>query len=654
MSTRHQIVQAMLLITLIAMIVVTPVAVYEIGPAAAIVAVVVAAFCLIVNRLFLPSHTSSEAARRDQRLTAKILERSERQFRGAFESAPIGMALVSTSRQFLRVNHSLAKMLGRDAESLLETSFLSLVVPEDGDSVEAGLANLFDGTAQPFHSETRVYRKNQAVRWMRLGVSLVREFSDEPSYFIFQFEDITERKTAEDRLLRNALYDPLTDLPNRFLFLDRLRVAVSRVKRDPGSRLTVLHVDFDRFKLINDRFGQQMGDTMLAQAAIRFKKILRSTNTVARLGADEFAIFTEESSFEEILALVASIRQELSRPYDLDGELIYATVSVGIAVASADYESPEFLLRDASTALKQAKRAGRDRYEIFVEEMHSRSIEFLQMESDLRHALERGELKLFYQPIVTLETGILAGFESLIRWEHPIRGLVSPVEFIPIAEDTGMIIPIGEWILRESCRQMRAWQEISDRPANMWVSVNVSSKQFVDFDLVSLVAETLQQTGLAPRCLKLEITESTMVENVDYVASVMTRLNELGVKLSIDDFGTGFSSLSILHRFPLDSLKIDRSFVAQIKEADTPIEIVKTIVNLAQSLDLEIIAEGVETIEQLSQLRQLGCQFGQGYCFATPLAAETVGELLGISPSSSAFYYLLPTRSELPDIVNYA
>lgn len=386
MSTRHQIVKAMLLITVIALIVVTPVAVYKIGLIAAVAAVAAASLCLLVNGLFLPSLTSSESDRRDERLTAKILERSEKQFRGAFESAPTGMALVSTSRQFLKVNHSLAKMLGRNAESLLETSFLSLVVPEDADSVESGLTNLFDGAAQPFHSETRVYRKNQAVRWMRLSVSLVREISDEPSYFIFQFEDITERKTTEDRLLHNSLYDPLTDLPNRFLFLDRLRVAVNRVRRDPGSRLTVLHVDFDRFKLINDRFGQQMGDTMLAQASIRFKKLLRSTNTVARLGADEFAIFAEESSFEEILAMVASIRQELSRPYDLDGELIYATVSVGIAVASSEHESPEFLLRDASTALKQAKRGGRDRYEIFVEEMHSRSIEFLQMENDLRHA----------------------------------------------------------------------------------------------------------------------------------------------------------------------------------------------------------------------------------------------------------------------------
>ena len=476
------------------------------------------------------------------------------------------------------------------------------------------------------------------------------EVSDEPSYFVFQFEDITERKNTEERLLKNALYDALTDLPNRFLFLDRLQVAVNKLKRHTDMKLTVLHIDFDRFKLINDRFGQQKGNGMLIEASRRLRKILRATNTVARLGADQFAVFVEDSSFEEILSIVGRIRQELSRPFEIENELIYATVSVGVVVCTPAYESPEFLLRDANTALKHAKRSGRDRYEIFVDEMHSSSIEFLQMETDLRQALERGEFKIFYQPIVTLETGLLAGFESLIRWEHPVRGLVSPIEFISIAENTGIIIPLGEWILRESCRQLRSWQRVSDRSADLWVSVNVSSKQFVNFDLVQMVADALQETGLDPRCLKLEITESTMVENIDYVASVMEKLKALGVKLSIDDFGTGFSSLSILHRFPLDSLKIDRSFVAQIKEVDRPVEIVRTIVNLAESLGLEIIAEGVETIEQLTQLRQLGCQFGQGYCFATPLSAETVEELLGLTPSSSAFYYLLPAGDPMPAI----
>ena len=656
MSTRQQIVQTILLISVIALIVVTPVAVYEIGLMAAVVAGLLAIAAFVINRFFLPipEGKPGDAPRIDSNLTTQILQKSEKQFRDAFEYAAMGMALVSPSRQFLKVNPSLAKMLGTNSENILDTYFLSLVVPEDADAVEASLVQLLDGAAQSFHSETRVYRKNRSVRWVRLSVTLVREVSDEPVYFVFQFEDITERKVTEDRLLHNALYDALTDLPNRFLFLDRLRVAVNRIRRDPNGRLTVLQVDFDRFKLINDRFGQQTGDNMLTQASLRLRNILRATNTVARIGADEFAIFVEDSGFEEILSIVGRIRQELSRPFDLDGELIYSTVSVGIAVGSADYESPEFLLRDANTALKQAKRSGRDRYEIFVDEMHSSSIEFLQMETDLRHALERGELKLFYQPIVTLETGILAGFESLVRWDHPVRGFVSPVEFIPIAENTGMIIPIGEWILRESCRQLRSWQQISDRSADLWVSVNVSSKQFVDFDLVSLVTDSLEETGLEPRCLKLEITESTMVENIDYVASVMEQLKQIGVKLSIDDFGTGFSSLSILNRFPLTSLKIDRAFVAQIKDVETPVEIVKTIVNLAHSLNLEIIAEGVETIEQLSQLRQLGCHFGQGYCFATPLEAETVGELLGDSPTSSAFYYLLPTHSQVPEPVHYA
>ncbi len=663
MRTINRLWQKLPLITGIALIIFAPFAAYRFDMGAAALAGATAALCFVIHRFFFsPDATSGELFVQpdphfferpygppEQDRTMQILQKSEKEFRNAFEFAPIGMALVSPLNEFLRVNRSLAEIFGRTVENILDAGLLSLVVPEDADSVKLSLANLLDGVVQSFQSDTRFFRKNGDTVWLRLSASLIAGQPGEPPHFILQFEDITERKNTEDRLLHNALYDVLTDLPNRFLFLDRLQVAVNQVRRNPNTRLTVLQVDFDRFKLINDRFGQQIADRMLVQASQRLRKILRATNTVARLGADEFAIFVEDGSFEEILSIVGRIRQELSRPFDLEGEIIYATVSVGIAIGSPTYESPEFLLRDANTALKRAKRSGRDRYEIFVDEMHSQSIEFLQMETDLRHALERGEFKLFYQPIVTLETGIMAGFESLVRWDHPTRGFVSPVEFIPIAEDTGMIIPLGEWILRESCRQLHSWQMISDRSADLWVSVNVSSKQFVDFDLVSMVAGALEETGLDPRCLKLEITESTMVENIEYVASVMEELKRTGVKLSIDDFGTGFSSLSILHRFPLDSLKIDRSFVAQIKDAETPVEIVKTIVNLAQSLNLEIIAEGVETIEQLSQLRQLGCQFGQGYCFATPLEAETVEELLGLSPSSSAFYYLLPTAARITE-----
>lgn len=659
MRTRHWLSQKLALIIGFALIITAPFAAYRYDLAAAVLFGATAVLCFAVHRFFLSSDKSSEGqvaapanifteSQHEQfepGATMQILQKSEKEFRNAFEFAAIGMALVSPVNEFLRVNRSVSEIFGRTAENLLNTGLLSLVVAEDADSVKLSLANLLNGVVQSFQSDTRFLRKNGETVWLRLSASLITGQPGEVPHFILQFEDITDRKNTEDRLLHNALYDVLTDLPNRFLFIDRLQVAVNRVRRDPTTRLTVLHVDFDRFKLINDRFGQQLADRMLVQASQRLRKILRATNTVARLGADEFAIFVEDGSFEEILSIVGRIRQELSRPFDLEGQVMYATVSIGVAIGSATYESPEFLLRDANTALKQAKRSGRDRYEIFVDEMHSRSIDFLQMETDLRYALERGEFRLFYQPIVTLESGILAGFESLVRWDHPTRGFISPAEFIPIAEDTGLIIPIGEWILRESCRQLRSWQTISNRSADLWVSVNVSSKQFVQFDLVALVASALEETGLEPRCLKLEITESTMVENIEYVASVMKELKLTGVKLSIDDFGTGFSSLSILHRFPLDSLKIDRSFVSQIKDAETPVEIVKTIVTLANSLDLEIIAEGVETIEQLSQLRQLGCKYGQGFCFATPLAADTVGELLGLSPASSAFYYLLPASS---------
>jgi len=596
MWTKQQLWQTLLLIAGIALVLFSAAAVFKFGFATFAVSVPIAVVGFVIYKMFMGTlnisrEQAAQASRHVEELShyiseqeriTKILQKSEKQFRNSFEYAAIGMALVSPLCELLRVNRSLAKILGCKMEDLLDTSLLSLVVPDDLDPVKVNLARLLDGVVQSSYSETRVFRKDREIRWLMWSASLVREASNEPSHYILQFEDITDRKKAENRLLHNAMYDALTDLPNRFLFLDRLQVAFNRALRQANNQITVLHIDFDRFKLVNDRFGQRVGDKMLVEAANRLRKSTRASNTVARLGADEFAVLIEEGSFEQALAIVEHIRLELSRPFDIDGELIYLTVSIGVAVASQSYESPEFLLRDADTALNNAKRLGRDRYEIFAEEMHIDSIQFLQMETDLRHALERNEFKMYYQPIVELESGNLAGFESLIRWEHPDRGLVSPAEFIPIAEDTGLIIPIGEWILRESCRQLREWQKLSDRSADLWVSVNVSSKQFVKFDLVTLVADTLEETGLSPRCLKLEITESTMVENIDYVATLMEQLKLTGVKLSIDDFGTGFSSLSILHRFPLDILKIDRSFVAQIKDAEVSVEVVKTIVARAQ------------------------------------------------------------------------
>jgi EAL domain-containing protein (putative c-di-GMP-specific phosphodiesterase class I) len=311
--------------------------------------------------------------------------------------------------------------------------------------------------------------------------------------------------------------------------------------------------------------------------------------------------------------------------------MIFVSASIGVAPWSRDCERPEFMLRDADTALYQAKRRGRDRFELFTVEMHERAMQALQIENDLHQALDRREFRLHYQPIVDLKSGVLSGFESLIRWEHPSRGLVSPADFIPIAEESGLILSIGEWVLRESCRQLSSWIEDSGALEHLWISVNVSSKQFVQDNFVGIVRGALTESGIAPDSLKLEITESAMVENIEMVVSVMEELKTLGVRLSIDDFGTGYSSLSYLHRLPLSSLKIDRSFVDQMSNGSENEEIIKTIVALAQSLNLEIIAEGVETSDQLEQLRGLSCQLGQGYLFARPLDVASVGKILETS-----------------------
>ncbi|MDQ2746534.1 MAG: bifunctional diguanylate cyclase/phosphodiesterase, partial [Acidobacteriota bacterium] len=387
--------------------------------------------------------------------------------------------------------------------------------------------------------------------------------------------------------------------------------------------------DFDRFKLVNDSYGHQAGDELLLEIADRLKTILRSSDTVARVGGDEFTLLVEEiSGIEEAKQVAERIRQEMAKPFKLNGQDFFASVSIGIAGWSREYEKPEVLMRDADTALYQAKRLGRNRSEIFDEKMRETALRFLQIETDLRFALEREEFYLVYQPIVELtDERKLAGFEALIRWNHPKIGLIPPMEFIPIAEETGSIYAIGEWVLQTACRQLCDWQKMNPQMKDIWMSVNVSTKQFMEPQLFSLVSDTLDETGLAPHCLKLEVTETAMVENIDFAVEAMHNLKSLGLKLAIDDFGTGYSSLNYLHRLPLTSLKIDRSFVTQMENGKETQEIIKTILALAKSLNLETIAEGVETVSQISALTGLACELGQGYYFAKPLVVSDVEKL---------------------------
>jgi diguanylate cyclase (GGDEF)-like protein/PAS domain S-box-containing protein len=446
--------------------------------------------------------------------------------------------------------------------------------------------------------------------------------------------DITQRKHAEDQLERQAYYDPLTELPNRALFRNRLQHLFHRA-RDRARRSSavglfgLLYLDLDRFKAVNDGLGHQAGDELLIGIARRLEKCLRPGDTLARIGGDEFTVLLEDISSEEDATRVAErIHQELSEPMAVDGQEVFTTVSLGIALSSSGYGRPEDMLRDADIAMYRAKANGRARHQVFDGEMHKRAASILRLETDLRRALDRRQLIPYYQPIVDLETRALVGFEALARWNHPTRGLVLPDEFIPIAEETGLVGAIGEWMLTEACRQMKTWQERYPRTPPLSISVNASTRQLAHASLVDQVRRILTETRLPPTSLTLEITESALMENREIGASVIRGLRELGVRFNIDDFGTGYSSLAYLHEFPIDTLKVDKSFVRRMGEAPEHAKIVKAIISLAENLGMMVIAEGVETNAQADALRELHCMGAQGYLFSPPVAAAEAEALI--------------------------
>jgi diguanylate cyclase (GGDEF)-like protein/PAS domain S-box-containing protein len=550
-------------------------------------------------------------------------------FRSAFDYAAIGMALVSTEGRWLQVNRSLCQILGYTEEELLLTDFLSVTHPDDLPTALSNIGQLLKGKVAASQMEKRYIHKSGHEVWVHWSVSLVRDQYSKSVHLIFQIQDITDRKLAEQQLHHDAFHDALTGLPNRALFMDHLKLAIARSRRNATTKFAVLYLDLDRFKVINDSLGHTIGDQLLVGIADRLKKNLRPGDTVARLGGDEFTVLIEDIADEtESIQVAERIQKELSVPFTLSGREVFTTVSMGIAPSATGYERAEDILRDADTAMYRAKSAGKARYEIFDKAMHARAINLLQMETDMRRALEREEFVLHYQPIVALENFSLRGFEALVRWQHPERGFISPMDFIPVAEETGMIVPLGEWVMREACRQMNQWQKCFPLEHPLFITVNLSSKQFSQNALISTFAMILQETGVKPQSVKLEITESVVMENIETATDMLRQLRGLGVKLAIDDFGTGYSSLSYLHRFPIDTLKIDRSFVTRMSENNENVEIVRTIVVLAQNLGMDVVAEGVETNEQLVLLQKLGCENGQGYFFSKPVNADGAEKII--------------------------
>jgi diguanylate cyclase (GGDEF)-like protein len=428
---------------------------------------------------------------------------------------------------------------------------------------------------------------------------------------------------SKDHFRHAAFHDELTDLPNRALLTEHIKLAIERPRSRDEQFFALLFLDLDRFKNINDSLGHIAGDQLLVATARCLEDCMRPMDTVARLGGDEFAILLDGLDHVDDAILVAErIQQSLTRPFTLNGHEVFVTTSIGITFSNGGYQDPENVLRDADTAMYRAKESGKARYEVFNSTMHSRAVALLKLENDLRRAIERNEFKVYYQPIIDLTTDQVSGFEALVRWYHPDRGLVPPDEFIGIAEETGLIVEVGSMVLREACRQLREWQASAELKS-LTVAVNLSAKQFAQQDLVKQVKEILRETGLEPRYLKLEITETVVMENAEVARNMLSQLCALGVQLSIDDFGTGYSSLSYLHRFPVTALKIDRSFIGRMGAHGENCEVVKTINTLARNLGMSVVAEGIETEDQLLQLKAMGCDYGQGYHFSRPLTAET-------------------------------
>jgi diguanylate cyclase (GGDEF)-like protein len=445
--------------------------------------------------------------------------------------------------------------------------------------------------------------------------------------------EVAQRLLAEERLRHDAAHDALTSLPNRTSFIGQVQAALDFTRSRPELMAAVLLLDIDRFKYVNDSLGHTVGDRLLVDLAKRLQACLRPGDALARVGGDEFAVLLcDVESPEAATGVAERLLRETKGPFVLGAEDVFSPISIGIALSAPTYSRAEDLLRDADTAMHRAKSEGRARFVRFDEGMRTRVVTLLQLETDLRRALEREEFRVHYQPIVSLESGRVHGFEALVRWQHPVRGVVQPMEFMPLAEETGLVVWIDRIVLGEASRRARAWQDRFPREAPFFMSVNFSGKQLSQPRLVEHVAHALQDAGLAVGCLKIEITESVVMENAEAAFEVLGRLGDLGVRLSIDDFGTGYSSLSYLDRFPFHTVKIDQSFIRGKGLRDKEAGIVRTIVELARNLGMDVIAEGVETGEQLARLRDVSCGFAQGYLFSKPLDAEQVERLIESNP----------------------
>ncbi len=563
------------------------------------------------------------------------LRESEERFRSAFDYAPIGIGLLTSSGDWLKVNHALTEILGYSESDFLAMDFQSVTLPEDLGLTLVKVHELLTGKIANCQMEQRYIHKTGRTVWTSCSVSTASDVQSKQPNLIFQIQDISGKKSAEEKLQYEATHDALTGLPNRPFFMSRLDNALEKTNEIKGYKVSLLFIDLDRFKYVNDSLGHLVGDLLLRGIAERLRECMRPSDIVARLGGDEFTILVEGNYDDsEVTRIAERIQQKFGIPFDLDGHEVYSSASIGILHASDKHVSSEDMMRDADTAMYQAKRAGKARHAVFDEDMHRAAREILQLETDLRRAVERNELTVYYQPIYSLSTGKIDGFESLARWNHPILGAVSPSKFIPLAEEIGLIDKLCEQILRRACREIGSLHDRRSREHQFSISINLSCRQFAQNALVQTICGILDETNFSPSNLNVEITESVFFEHADRAVEMLNTLREMGIDIHIDDFGTGYSNLSYLMKLPISTLKIDRSFISMVDKDGSNDEIVKAIVNLARNLSLKVIAEGIETEVQLEKLKSLNCEGGQGYFLAAPMNFTELQDFLRAEPSN--------------------
>jgi diguanylate cyclase (GGDEF)-like protein/PAS domain S-box-containing protein len=572
--------------------------------------------------------------RRERELAATI-KQSEERYALAARAANDGLWDWDLAAGTIYYSTRWREMLGFADDAIGNTpeEWLDRVHPEDKPALLAALGQPSRGSLGPFENEHRILSADGAYQWVLCRGLGVSPDGGPVNRLVGSLSDIMARRSLEEQLLQQALYDSLTGLPNRALFLDRLSQSIAQTRRSRGHNYAVLWLDLDGFKVVNDSLGHLVGDELLKRVATRVSRHLRHEDTAARFGGDEFAVLLQHlSDFSDVQHVVTRLQEDLGRPYDLDGQEVVVTASIGIATSAHKYVLAEDVLRDADIAMYQAKANGRAGFAIFDASMHAVALSRLQTETDLRQAIDQGQLELYYQPIVELAEGRLRAIEVLVRWGSPVRGLVPPAEFLPIAEESGLILALGQWVQHETCRQLVEWKRAGLVPPELRASINLSNREFWNPGLLEQVEDILASTGAPAEWLSFEITEGVIMHNLERGLEVLDGLHARGVQIHIDDFGTGYSSLEALHRLPIDALKIDRTFVANLQEGKST-EVVRTIIQLGRNLGVDVIAEGIETPMQQHILAELGCPLGQGYWFSRSVPALRLGELLSASTS---------------------